>query len=145
MGDRLDRGEADGSNTDEPKREGVLQDALDRAMREKSHRTTTDGRRTGRSSLDSAFAYKWTCPLCGAAGTSLADTMEEEKRLVYNQAQSSLRSHIRTSMGDEHGPSSGYPDSFNPNTLAEHVELVGENAADHRSTQMQAPEEEPKQ
>ena len=68
--------------------------------------------------------HRWRCPICGETKTSFStpgrDTIEE--------ASNNLRSHVRTSDGQGHGPPGTVPDVIAPGDLDEHVtefELTG--------------------
>ena len=61
--------------------------------------------------------HRWHCPVCGATKTSFStpgrDTVEE--------AANNLRSHLRTTDGEGHGPPGTVPSGFDAADLAEYV------------------------
>ena len=76
---------------------------------------TDDGRDQAIGTLE-VVGYRWTCPFCGTSRSNPAGEEADEGNAV-----TALRSHVRASDGDGHGPSSAYPDGFDPATFDEHV------------------------
>ena len=69
-------------------------------------------------------AYRWTCPICSETTLGLP-TMDGVG--VEEQAANALTSHVRTSVGDGHGPEGGFPPGFDRDVAVEHVGLDGES------------------
>lgn len=64
--------------------------------------------------------YKWSCPICVVArGSRAADAGE-----AFDRAERSLRAHLRMTDDDGHGARFGYPETVDPDDLADHVELL---------------------
>lgn len=58
------------------------------------------------------------CPICGKSMTALSET-NKPKNVGINQ----LRTHIRSTTGEGHGPSGTIPAHVTEELLADHVEL----------------------
>ena len=69
------------------------------------------------AAADQMVRYRWTCPVCGETGSGLTPP---ERGLAYST--NNLRSHVRTTDDEAHGPTTAYPESFEAE-LDEHVEV----------------------
>lgn len=80
---------------------------------------TTSG--TSRTELSEAGTTKftWVCPICGASATRIAPSERADA-----VARNALRSHVRVSTGDGHGPAHGYPPELDPDAIDASVELT---------------------
>lgn len=67
--------------------------------------------------LSRGTLYEWRCPLCSEKGALLASDGVGE-----DQAIEALIAHVRSSDDEVHGPVTSYPDGFEREPLAEHVE-----------------------
>lgn len=63
--------------------------------------------------------FTWACPICDASATRLAAAERAE-----SVALNALRSHVRVSTGDGHGPRHAYPTDLDPDALDAYVELT---------------------
>ncbi len=61
---------------------------------------------------------KSCCPICGESMTALTETTKPE-----NVGVNQLRTHIRSTTGDGHGPHGTVPDDISLEALAKYVEV----------------------
>ena len=63
--------------------------------------------------------YRWECPLCAASNVGFVGHTDP-----HCSAIGALRSHIRVTGGDGHGPKNGVPPCVTTETLREHVAIL---------------------
>lgn len=74
---------------------------------------------TNRIATSGPAKLRWVCPICGASAMRLAPGGRAE-----SVALNALRSHVRVSTGNGHGPSHAYPADVDPDALDAGVELM---------------------